>query len=126
MPKLNLKVFMNGYNDLSQTSTPMLSNFKWNREINGIPYTSENSQMIRLAPGATANIVVSDSKSFLYVDTDQAISLIYNNGSAIAVKPFQVNGSLQPGCFLISGTVSSVSVTNPGTVAANIFFATMG
>lgn len=126
MPKLNFQVFLNGYNDSSQTSTPMLSNFKWNREINGIPYTTENSQMVHLAPGATANIIVSDTKSFLYLDSDQQITVIYNGGSAITLSPFQISGKLQPGCFLISGPVTSVTITNPGSVAASVFFATMG
>lgn len=124
--KLNLQVFLNSYNDSCQTSTPMLSNFKWNREVNGVPFTAENSQMLVVPPSGTVNLLTSDTKTFLYVDTDQSVSVIYNGGGPITVAPFQINGKLQPGVFMITGAVVSLSITNPGTVAANVFFAAMG
>lgn len=124
--KLNFSVFLNSYNDSCQTSTPLQNNFKWTREINGIPFTSENSQMRQIAPSATVTLFTGDTKSFLYVDTDATISVIYNGGTAVVVSPFQVNGKLQPGQFMISGAVASLTVANSGTVAANVFFAAMG
>lgn len=125
--KLNFQIFLNSYNDPCQTSTPQLSNFKWNREINGIPFTTENSQMIQIPPSGTVALLSGDTKKFLYIDTDQSISVIYNGGTAVVVNPFQVNGKLQPGVFFISGAVASLSITNPSSTApANVFFATMG
>lgn len=125
--KLNFQVFLNSYNDSCQTSTPQLSNFKWNREINGIPFTAENSQMVQIPTSGSVTLLTGDSKKFLYIDTDQSISVIYNRGTAVVVNPFQINGKLQPGVFFISGAVGSLTITNPSsTVAANVFFASMG
>jgi hypothetical protein len=124
--KLNFSVFLNSYNDSCQTSTPQLNNFRWERDIYGIPFTQENSQMLVVQPNATVTLLASDNKSFIYIDTDQSLSMIYNGGSAIVVNPFNVNGKLQPGVFFLSGTVNSVSITNTSAVAANVFFACMG
>jgi hypothetical protein len=197
MPKLNLNFFLNSYNDLCQTSTPLLNQFKWNREINGVPFTYENNQQIQVLPSiTTANIVpypfstptnsgsavlnatttltISGSTTgiakgqivvgtfipvnttvisitgstvvmsnaatssatetvsfyspagFIYFESDQPVSVIYNNGSTMAVNPFQINGNLQPGVLFLAGPCYSFTVTNSGTNTANLFFASMG
>jgi hypothetical protein len=196
--KTNLQFFLNSYNDLSPTTTPSQNNFKWLREINGIPFNVENSQQIQvptlvttanLLPlsflelsassvgningttaltltGATAGIVpgllivgagipanttvVSIAgtavvmsnpattttvgvsltfylpASFIYMESDQQVSVIYNGGTAMVLNPFQVNGLIQPAVFFIAGAITSITVTNPGTATANVFFASMG
>ena len=198
MPKANFLFFLNAYNDLHQTSTPALNNFKWSREINGVPYSLENSQQIQVAASTTsqnlipypfssvkasgnANIVSANSvanlagstpgiaigqlvagngiapgttivsisglavtmsapasstelsalsfynpASFIYMESDQAVSVIYNNGSAMALNPFQINGITAPGVFFINGPVYSLTVTNAGSATANVFLASMG
>jgi len=126
MPKANFLFFLNGYADMCQTSTPALSNFKWSRQINGVPYNSENSQQIQL-PGSTttANLIVSTT-SFVYLESDVQVSVIYNGGTAMTLTPFQVNGLTQPAVFFMAGPATSLTVNNAGSTVANIFVASMG
>lgn len=195
--KTNLQFFLNSYNDLCSTTTPSQNNFKWLREINGIPFNIENSQQIQvpisvttpnlipypfsnvvasgnitingtttatisgsipgiiigqlivgngIAPGTTVKNVVGstltlsmaatasgviavsfyNAASFLYMESDQQVSVIYNNGTAMVMNPFEVNGLLQPAVFFMAGPVHSVTVTNSGTNIANVFLAAMG
>lgn len=267
MPKSNFLFFLNSYNDLCQTSTPALNQFRWSREINGVPYTLSNSQEIQVLPSTTSGnilpynfstptttitattdsttslvttsfptniaegqLIVGDGipagttvdsvgstqytfttssanatmgavysnngqtfavtstivagttllangsgnptasgtltlvsgtgdatitfsaftesttiimsqaatssgspsvsfynpASFIYLESDQAVSMIYNNGSPMALNPFQINGITVPGVFFMNGPVYSVTITNPGAVTANVYFASMG
>ena len=195
--KTNFLFFLNSYGDLCQTTTPALNNFKWSREINGVPYNLENSQQIQLSisatspnmipypfsspvtsttgtingtttltiTGSTAGIVpgqlivgggivagttvvsitgstvvmsISATESgspslsfyqpasFVYMEADQQVSVIYNNGSPMALNPFQINGITVPGVFFMNGPVYSITVQNLSASVANIFFAMMG
>lgn len=196
--KVNFQFFLNGYADLSQTTTPLLSNFKWTREINGVPFNVENSQQfqvpisnttvnilpssfLELEASSTGNIngtttltitgvttgiipgrlivgagIPSDTTvvsitgtsvimskaattttvgvsinfylpaSFVYLESDQIVSVIYNGGTAMTLNPFQVNGLTQPAVFFMAGAATSLTITNSGTSTANIFFASMG
>ena len=264
----NFLFFLNSYNDLCPTSVPALNNFKWSREINGVPYTFENSQQVQVLPsvsstnllpynfsnptntgmyvlnsttllvvnGSAAGIAVDQlvigvdipvgtyvmavapsqytftvtsanasvgavysnsgllytvsstlvsgttliatggtispsasgvltlvsgtgdatitysafttttnvtmtqeatasitetvtfytPASFLYLESDQQISMIYNNGTPMALTPFEINGSTVPGVFFMNGPCYSLTITNPGVTVANIFLACMG
>ena len=265
MPKTNFLFFLNAYNDLCQTSAPALNQFKWSREINGVPYTLQNSQQIQVpvstttsnilpytfstvlasptvtitsgsnalaSPSSTTNIsidqliigsgiplgtVVSavggpytftvssanatigavysnnsqtfivtstivagttltasgavaplnsgtltlvsgtgdatitfssvlstvtmsknatssatetlsfyEPASFIYLEADQQVSVIYNGGSPIVLNPFEINGATFPAVFFINGPAYSLTVTNLSTTLANVFFASMG
>lgn len=64
--------------------------------------------------------------SFIYLETDQQISVIYNNGEAMVLNPFQVNGITQPAVFFMAGPCYALSVTNMSASTANIFLASMG
>lgn len=265
--KTNFLFFLNSYADLFNTTTPALNNFKWTREINGVPFNSENDQQIQVLPSAsssnlvpypfstptnsgtnninstttmtvvgsthgiavgnlivgggipvgttvlsispsqytfsvtsanaTAGAVYSNNgvsltvsstiaggttlvctgmgdpsssgtltkvsgtgdatiafssftestpivmsraatssgavgisfyspAAFMYLESDQQISMIYNNGSPMVLNPFQVNGLTQPAVFFMAGPVYSLTVTNLSATKANIFFASMG
>ena len=196
MAKANFLFFINAYNDLAQTSTPYLNQFKWSREINRVPYNIENSQQIQVLPNSTSpNVIpypfstataspsvtavgtavvtvigstagISEGQlvvgstvpvgttvlslegstltlsnavgsgtlslsiyspaSFIYMESDQQVSVIYNNGSPVAINPFEINGIVVPGVFFINGPAYSLTITNPGSVLANISLASMG
>lgn len=197
MAKMNFQVLINAYSDKCQTSTPALSNFKWSRQINGIPFTTENDQQIQVLPGITTqNIVpypfsnatnsgnatadgtnlltISGSTtgiapgnlivgvdiavgttvesilgqvvtmsqpssgsgtqtatfyfptSFFYLECDQQVSVIYNNGTPVVLNPIQVNGSIQPAVFMMASPVYSLIITNLSVSTANVFFASVG
>lgn len=53
MPNLNLLVFLNSYSDPNSSNNPSLSNFKWDREINGLSVENPQSLAFSLAPGET-------------------------------------------------------------------------
>ena len=126
MPTGNFLFFLQSYSDNCPTSTPYLSNFKWSREINGVPFTIENSQQIQVAISSTSPNLVLSASSFIYLESDQQVSVIYNGGTAMTLTPFQVNGVTQPAVFFMAGPATSLTVTNSGSNTANIFFASMG
>jgi hypothetical protein len=64
--------------------------------------------------------------SFVYFESDQQVSVIYNNGTAMVLNPFQVNGLTQPAVFFMASPVYSLTVTNLSAVTANVFLASMG
>lgn len=127
MPNLNFLISLNTYSDTTATNAPTLNNFKWARQVSGVPLTAENSEGLSLAASASATLLTNDTKSFLYLESDQTLSVVLNGGAAITLNPFIVNGLVQPGVFCFSGTIASLVVTNTSsTVAANVFFAALG
>lgn len=56
MSKLNFLVFLNAYSDHHPSNDPSLSNFKWNREIDGLCVTNPLSEAFSLAPGETKTL----------------------------------------------------------------------
>jgi hypothetical protein len=74
----------------------------------------------------TSGISFYAAGAFMYVEADQQVSMIYNNGTAMVLNPFQVNGLTQPAVFFIAGPVYSLSITNLSATTANVFFASMG
>jgi hypothetical protein len=196
--KTNLLFFLNTYNDLCQTTTPQLNNFKWTREINGVPYNLENSQQIQIPAGQTTSQLIPSSFSipaasttaspasasqnltvasptgvvagqlivgtgiapgttvesitgsvilmslaatsspgstainfyspaaFIYLESDQQVAVIYNNGTPMALNPFEINGVIVPGVFFMNGPAYSLSIVNSSASVANVFFALMG
>lgn len=88
------------------------------------------STAIVMSQDATASGTVAlsfyDPAAFIYMESDQQLSVIYNNGSPVALNPFQINGLTVPGVFFISGPAYALTVTNPGTVTANVYLASMG
>jgi len=85
---------------------------------------------ITMSQAATSSGTVAISfyapAAFVYMESDQQVSVIYNNGSPMALNPFQVNGRTVPGVFFMNGPVYSITVTNPSAAVANVFFALMG
>lgn len=193
----NFLFFLNTYNDLCPTTAPALNNFKWSRQINGVPYNLENSQQIQVSASTTSSelipypfstpvlsttsttnntniltitgsttgiasgqlivgtgipvgttvlsitgssVTMSDAAtasgspsvifyapaSFIYLESDQQVSVIYNGGSPMALNPFEINGSVVPGVFFMNGPIYSLTVSNLTTTIANVFFALMG
>jgi hypothetical protein len=70
MSKLNFLVHLNTYSDASASNNPSLSNFKWTREITGIPASNPISEAFSLAPGESKTIF-SGVRSILVDGTTQ-------------------------------------------------------
>lgn len=56
MSKLNLLVFLNSYEDHHASNDPSRSNFKWDRNLNGLPVSNPLSNEFDLAPGASQTL----------------------------------------------------------------------
>lgn len=88
------------------------------------------STPLTMSQAATASGTVSISfyqaASFIYFESDQQVSVIYNNGSPMVLNPFQVNGITQPAVFFMAGPFYSFTVTNMSATTANVFLASMG
>jgi hypothetical protein len=86
-----------------------------------------NVTMSQAATNTTnEEILFYQPAAFIYFESDQQVSVIYNNGTAMALNPFQVNGVTQPAVFFMAGPCYSLSVTNMSATTANLFFASMG
>lgn len=56
MPNFNFLVFLNAYEDSQSSNNPSMSNFKWNRNINGLSVENPQSSAFSLAPGETKTL----------------------------------------------------------------------
>lgn len=112
MPKVNFLFFLNAYNDLTQTTAPQLNNFRWSREINGVPFNSENDQQIQVLPGiTTANIVpypfsTPTNSSTAVLNSTNVIN-VTTNPAGIAIDNLILGANIPLGT-----TVFSVAATN--------------
>src|ERR1019366_4668650 len=128
--KSNFLFFLNSYNDLCPTSVPAVNNFRWSREINGVPYTFENSQQVQVLPSVTTPNLLpynfsTPANSGSY--TINSTTLLVVNGSAAGIAPNQliVGTSIPVGTYVVSVaptrytfTVSSANAT-VGAVYSN-------
>jgi hypothetical protein len=75
----------------------------------------------------TTQVAIYESaKKFVYLETDQPISMIVNGVENAEVRPFVINSSTSPGLFMRTDTIFSLSVTNDSLSPANIFLAFVG
>jgi hypothetical protein len=88
------------------------------------------STPVTMSQAATSSATIPISfyapAAFIYLEADQQVSVIYNNGPAMVLNPFQVNGLTQPAVLFMAGPIYALTVTNMSAVTANIFFASMG
>lgn len=56
MPKLSLLIHLNAYSDSNSSNAPSLSNFKWTRDISGLPASNPVSAAFQLNPGETRTL----------------------------------------------------------------------
>lgn len=75
MSKLNFLVYLNTYSDPSASNNPSLSNFKWAREITGIPASNPISEAFSLAPGESKTVFSGSRTLAQSIDTTWSISL---------------------------------------------------
>lgn len=75
MSKLNFLVYLNTYSDKSASNNPSLSNFKWAREITGIPASNPISEAFSLAPGESKTIFSGQRTLTQEIDTVYSLAL---------------------------------------------------
>lgn len=56
MSKFNFLIYLNAFSDPSSSNAPSLSNFKWTRDMNGIPAQNPISEALSISPGDTKGI----------------------------------------------------------------------
>lgn len=121
MSKLNFIVYLNTYSDACASNNPSLSNFKWTREITGIPAQNPISEALTLAPGESKNLF----SGVRALDSDAATEW------EIALKPLSTHtyrlsgiaGNLPnfrtPRAIAIDATTEVTTVTNGPIVTFN-------
>lgn len=67
--------------------------------------------------------IYSSAKQFIYIESDQKVSVTVNGSVVANIEPFVINNSTKPGLFLLKSTVYSLSVTNTSQDTANLFTA---
>lgn len=75
--------------------------------------------------------IYSNVKNLVYIESDSALHVILNGVDIGQIEPFVINDASQPslgqkvipGIFMLKSTVFSLSVTNSGLEAANVYFA---
>jgi hypothetical protein len=96
----------------------------------GTTVVSITGSVVVMSQAATTSGVEAVSfyspASFVYLESDQPVSVIYNNGSPMAINPFLINGRQAPGVFFMNGPCYQLTVKNLGTGIANVFMASMG
>ncbi len=91
-------------------------------------FTASTNVTMSQAATATASETISfyNPASFLYLESDQQVSMIYNGGSPMALLPFEINGVTVPGVFFMNGPCYSLTISNSSALTANVFLACMG
>jgi hypothetical protein len=127
MSTLNLLVFLNSYADSKSSNSPTLSNFRWSREIDLIPAANSTSQSVVLQVSETKTIFTGAAiKKFVYIESDQHVTLTINGVSGSEVKPFVIGTTTAPGIFMQTSDITSLVVINTSsTSVANLFVATV-
>lgn len=126
MSKLNLLLVLNSYSDNRSSNAPDLVNFKWSRDIEGIDTSGVLSQSLVVPAGQTVTVLtLTTPNRFLYVESDQHVTMQVNGTIAEEIKPFVDGTCVKPGIYARSSDITSLAITNPGTADANIFFATV-
>lgn len=127
MSKLNISINLNTYSDKRSSNAPSMTNFKWNRTINGIDAQNAQSQQFTIAPNTTVTLFTGSAvKKFTYLETDLEISMAINAADPESLKPVVINSSVFPGVFMRTSDITSIEVTNSSTTeSATIFLATV-
>lgn len=126
MPKLNLSVNISTYSDKKPSNSPGLSNFKWNRSINGIAAENPTSIAATLDASEVREMFTGAVVKFMYLETNQPVNVSINGDAPIELKPIVINSSTFPGVLLLTSDINSLEITNPSTTAeASIFLATV-
>lgn len=112
MSKLNFLVHLNTYSDTSPSNNPSLSNFKWTREINGIPASNPVSDAFSLAPGEAKTIFSGVRTLTQSIDTVYGIQLKPLSSSTYRI---QYTSGTVPG-FRTARSIGSDATTQVTTV----------
>lgn len=69
--------------------------------------------------------IYDSAKNFIYLETDQKLSLTLNGSLISNIEPFIIGSAKQPGLFMLKSTIYSASITNQSTESANVFCASI-
>jgi hypothetical protein len=66
--------------------------------------------------------IFSNSKKFLFVESDKKTSLLIDGAAGGAIEPFAIGTSLKSGMFLRNSSMYSASITNESQETATIYY----
>lgn len=127
MSKLNFLVHLNAYSDAGSSNAPSLSNFKWTRDLTGIPASNPISEAFTLAPGESKTIFSGTRTLAQSIDTVYSLQLKplssstyrlqYTSGTAPLFRTPRVIGSdaTTPITTITNGPV--ITYSSPASVS---------
>lgn len=130
MSKFNLLFSLNTYKDAASTNQPNFQNFKWTREINGLPASAPLSQEFSLAPGESKTIF--DGTRALAHDGTTVYSLLpkagfsstyvlkHVSGTAPAFRTARVSGADATTQITVTQNGPLLTFTSTGGTALNL------
>lgn len=71
----------------------------------------------------TGIAIYSAAKSLVYIECDQKATITINGSQTVNMEPLIINGSSQPGIFMVHSTVYSLSIQNTSLSPSNVFLA---
>lgn len=90
---------------------------------NYVEFTSTATLPAEASVQTNSIAVYNDAKSLIYVEADQYCTMTINGVAGSEVRPFVVGSGTQPGIFLRTSTIYSLSIANAGLTTANIYVA---
>lgn len=114
MALMNLFIHLNAYSDKKASNSPNLTNFKWVRDIQGIPAEAPVSQVVVVPAGGSVTVFENASKKFLYAECAKEAQIELNQSQVnTTIKPIVIGTSSLPGQFLLNADVEDLVITNP-------------
>lgn len=91
-----------------------------NIQIKNDAMSSETRQKLVLPPAGSAQTIAlpANPSTYLLIFADQPLSMVLNGAAAVTLTP-QV-ATVKCPLFILRGTITSLSLSCPGTVAANV------
>jgi len=120
MAKLNFYLKLFGYSDSSTSTTePIEQDIDWVREIDEIIDGNLDTLTRSLATGDTVIALPSTSIEFLYIEVDGTVFLRLNGDAGSTVEIDTPEEDEREGVYLKYGTITSITINNPGATAVN-------
>ncbi len=112
--KLNLSIHLNAYSDDSDSNSPTLNNFRWNREYLSLDVGEPSSKVVNLAPNETLSLFSGSIN--ISADTTTKYDILLKSGSS-SVYQILHSGGTEP--YFRTPRISGADATTMVSVTKN-------
>ena len=120
MATLNFYLKLFGYSDAEASTTePIEQDIDWVKEVDEITTGNLDSLNRTLETGDTVISLPAASVEFLYIEVDGLVYLRLNGDTGDTVEIDTPEEDEQNGVYLKYGTITSITINNPGATAVN-------